>query len=325
MQGYTYEGAVDCTQLAKVEHLKGKTAIVTGGKILILQPWKELALRSHIQKGCNGLGEAYVRALVAIGVCIGDPDKERGIKIEQELNGTKFIRCDVTKWEEQVRLFEEAVAFSETGKISHVIANAGIHRPDDIFLYSGNHEEPKEPDLSVIDVNIKGTLYTAKLAAHHFIRQNGAGGLPEQDDTSLVLIGSGAAFLDCPRAPQYSGSKWAMRGIMHSLRRTAFYYGSRVNVISPWYVKTNILSDNDFKHVSSVGVKFAETEDASQCLLRILGDERVNGHSFFVSGKKWASNGYLDLDLEDYPNNPLIREIQEDQMKSAPVDLGLFV
>ncbi|CAG8221545.1 unnamed protein product [Penicillium salamii] len=305
MQGYTYEGAVDCTQLPKVEHLKGKTVIVTGGKILILQPWKEFALRSHIQKGCNGLGEAYVRALVAIG--------------------TKFIRCDVTKWEEQVRLFQDAVAFSETGKISHVIANAGIHRPDDVFLYSGDHEEPKEPDLSVIDVNIKGTLYTAKLAAHHFIRQNGAGGLPGQDDTSLVLIGSGAAFLDCPRAPQYSGSKWAMRGIMHSLRRTAFYYGSRVNVISPWYVKTNILSDDDFKHVFSVGVKFAETEDASQCLLRILGDEAVNGHSFFVSGKKRAPNGYLDLDLEDYPNSPLIREIQEDQMKSAPVDLGLFV
>ncbi|KAJ6149814.1 hypothetical protein N7471_001013 [Penicillium samsonianum] len=50
------------------------------------------------------------------------------------------------------------------GKISHVIANAGIHRPDDIFSYSGDHQEPKEPDLSVIDVNIRGTLYTAKLA-----------------------------------------------------------------------------------------------------------------------------------------------------------------
>lgn len=146
----------------------------------------------------------------------------------------KFVACDITKWDDQVRLFQEALLFSPTGKISHVVANAGIHRPDDVFSYSGDDEEPKEPNLSVIDVNIKGTLYTAKLAAHHFIRQNGTQSMPEQEDTSLVLIGSGAAFLDCPRSPQYCASKWAMRGIMHSLRRTAFYYGSRVNVISPW-------------------------------------------------------------------------------------------
>ncbi|KAK9325350.1 hypothetical protein V1517DRAFT_363615, partial [Lipomyces orientalis] len=56
-----------------------------------------------------------------------------------------------------------------------------------------------------------------------------------QDDTCLILIGSGAAFLDYPRTPQYCATKWAMRRIMHSLRRTAFNYGSCVNVISPWY------------------------------------------------------------------------------------------
>lgn len=61
-----------------------------------------------------------------------------------------------------------------------------------------------------------------------------------------------------------------MRGIMHSLRRTAHHYGSRVNVISPWYVRTNILSEEAFQHVSDVGVQFAEREDAGKCLLRIL-------------------------------------------------------
>jgi len=77
-----------------------------------------------------------------------------------------------------------------------------------------------------------------------------------------------------------------------------------------------------------VGVEFAKAEDAGQCLLRILGDVNMNGHSSFVSGRKWAPNGYLDLDLEDYPQSALIQEIQADQMKSAPVHLsllGLFV
>ncbi|KAJ6186422.1 Short-chain dehydrogenase/reductase SDR [Penicillium mononematosum] len=306
MQEYTHTGPIDCNKPINVENLKGKTAIVTGG--------------------ANGLGEAYVRALVAAGVkvCIGDPDVQRGSKLEKELSGTKFIRCDVAKWSDQVDLFRQAALFSPTGRISHVIANAGIHREDEVFSYAGDDQEPEEPNLSVIDVNIRGVLYTAKLAAHYFIRQNGTEASEKQEDSSLVLIGSGAAFLDCPRSPQYSASKWAMRGIMHSLRRTAHFYGSRVNIISPWYVKTNILSEDVFNHVSNVGVEFAKAEDAGQCLLRILGDVNINGHSLFVSGRKWAPNGYLDLDLEDYPQNALIQEIQEDQMKSAPVSLGLF-
>ncbi|RJE23289.1 NAD dependent epimerase/dehydratase family [Aspergillus sclerotialis] len=307
MQGYKHAGPVDCNGPFKTERLKGKTAIVTGG--------------------ASGLGEAYVRALVSAGayVCIDDPNMEKGSMLEKELHGyTKFIPCDVANWNDQVRLFREAASFSPSGRISYVVANAGIHGPDEVFLYSGDNKEPTEPNLTIIDVNIRGSLFTTKLATHYFMRQNLQKASSEQEDTCLVLIGSGAAFLDCPRTPQYCASKWAMRGIMHSLRRTAFYYGSRVNLISPWYVKTGILSDDAFAHVASVGVKFAEASDAAQCLLRILSDTSINGHSLFVSGRKWASNGYLDLDLEDYVGNALIQEMQEDQMKSAPPSLGLF-
>lgn len=174
-------------------------------------------------------------------------------------------------------------------------------------------------------MNITGTLYTAKLAFHHFVKQNGTEPSPSQQDTCLVLIGSGAAFLDCPRAPQYSASKWAARGIMHSLRRTAHYYGSRVNVISPWYVRTSILSEEAFRNVAGVGVEFATVEDAGRCLLRILGDAGVNGHSFFVCARKWApESGFVDLGIDDY-DSELIQEIQRDQLLSAPVEAGLFI
>lgn len=33
----------------------------------------------------------------------------------------------------------------------------------------------------------------------------------------------------------------------------------------------------------------------------------------------------MDLDLDDYLGNSLVNEIQDDQVKSAPVSLGLFV
>ena len=124
------------------------------------------------------------------------------------------------------------MAFSPTGKIQYVVPNAGIAIADDVFSFEP--EAPKKPALAPISVNLIGALYTIKLALHYFMKQNGTTASPEQEDTCLVLMGSGAAFLDCPRGPQYAATKWGMRGIMHSLRRTAFYYGSRVNVISPW-------------------------------------------------------------------------------------------
>ncbi|KAJ5823677.1 adam [Penicillium robsamsonii] len=289
------------------QNAKGKTAIVTGG--------------------ANGLGEAYVRALVAAGaiVVIGDRDVARGRNLEEELKGTKFIECNTANWDDQVRMFQEAASFSPTGKVSFVIANAGIHRQDEVFSYAGDGRMPEKPDLATIDVNLVGTLYTSKLASHYFIAQNGQEPSKSQEDTCLILIGSGAAFLDCPRAPQYCATKWAMRGVMHSLRRTAFYYGSRVNIISPWYVKTNILSEEAFAHITSVGVQFAEASEAGQCLLHILSDSTINGRSFFVCGKKWSPKGYMDLELEDYQGNSLVQSIQEDQVKSAPVEMGLFV
>ena len=143
-----------------------------------------------------------------------------------------FIECDTISWKDQVKLFETAKNLSPTGRIHYVVANAGIAGQDEVFSYDASG--PKEPNLKVVDVNLKGVLYTAKLASHYFISQNGETETDQQDDTCLVLIGSGAAILDCPRSPQYQATKYGMRGIMHSLRRTAHHYGSRVNVLAPW-------------------------------------------------------------------------------------------
>ncbi|KAI4618001.1 hypothetical protein J4E83_006334 [Alternaria metachromatica] len=307
MPGSTPTRPVDCTIDFDVSHLAGKTAVVTGGG--------------------SGLGEAYVRALVNAGVkvCFGDRDVHRGQQLASELKDCRFIHCDVTNWDDQVRLFNEATSLSPTGKIDYVVANAGIIHADDVFKFEGPSQPPQKPNLDIISVNLNGALYTTKLASHYFMTQNGTSPSPSQTDTCLILIGSGAAYLDCPRGPQYSASKYAMRGIMHSLRRTAYYYGSRINMISPWYVRTGILSHDDFDAVEKAGVQFATTEDAGQCLLRILSDASVNGRSLFVSARKWAERGYVDLDLDEYPGNGLLEEIQADQVKFAPVEAGLFV
>ncbi|OBS22584.1 hypothetical protein FPOA_08920 [Fusarium poae] len=288
MPPYQISGPVNCDIDFSTEQLVGKTAIITGG--------------------ASGIGEAYARALHRSGavVAIGD-------------------RCDATKWEDQVRLFKEAEQSSPSGKISYVIVNAGITKADQTFTFDGLGKEPQKPDLQIIDVNLKGSLYTAKLAMYYFVSQNGTQPHKDQEDTCLILVSSGAGFVDVPRAPEYSSTKWAVRGIMHALRRTAFYYGSRVNAIAPWYIRTSILSKEQFDEVGSSGVELATCEDAGECALRILSDSSFNGRTLFVCARKWAPRGYIDLGIEDYPDSSLLQEIQEDQMRNAPVELGLFL
>ena len=45
----------------------------------------------------------------------------------------------------------------------------------------------------------------------------------------------------------------------------------------------------------------------------------------FLAPRKWASGGYLDLDLDDFGEGTFLAEVQEDQMKGAPVEEGLFL
>ncbi|KAL7758457.1 hypothetical protein ACKLNR_010884 [Fusarium oxysporum f. sp. zingiberi] len=305
MPPYHISPPVNCDIDFNEDQIAGKVAIITGG--------------------ASGIGEAYVRALHSSGakVVIGDKNAIAAGKLTSELTGSKFVQCDATVWEDQVRLFKEAAQVSPSGKIHYVIANAGTTKEDQTFTFDGKDQEPQKPDLQVIDVNLKGALYTSKLAMHYFVSQNGTEVNKDQEDTCLILISSGAGFLDVPRSPEYSSTKWAVRGIMHALRRTAFYYGSRVNVIAPWYIRTGILSKDQFDQVEKSGVELATAEDAGECALRILSDTSINGRTLFVCARKWAPRGYMDLNIEDYPEG-LIQEIQEDQMRNAPVDLGLF-
>jgi NAD(P)-dependent dehydrogenase (short-subunit alcohol dehydrogenase family) len=48
-----------------------------------------------------------------------------------------FVQCDVTKWDDQLQLFEKAKSFSPTGRVHYVIANAGITGHDDVFTFDG--------------------------------------------------------------------------------------------------------------------------------------------------------------------------------------------
>jgi len=89
---------------------------------------------------------------------------------------------------------------------------------------------PQEPALTTIDVNLKGLLYTTKLATHYFRRFQKRDGA---SDRCLILKSSVAGFVDWPKALQYPASKAGVRVLMKCLRRTVWKHGIRVNVVAP--------------------------------------------------------------------------------------------
>lgn len=216
MAAYDPKRIVDSSSTYDASQLAGKSVVVTGG--------------------CSGLGEEFVRKFVAAGayVTIGDLAEDRGKHLVTELGGkdkAAFVRCDVTNWLDQLNLFKTAIASSPSQSLDIVVANAGIAGQDDIFGDTvGTDGEPVQPDLKILNVDLIGVMYTAKLALHYLPRQ------PEgpSRDRCLIMTASLAGYLDLPGAPQYNSAKWGVRGLMGCLRRTMPGQAMRVNIIAPW-------------------------------------------------------------------------------------------
>lgn len=134
-------------------------------------------------------------------------------------------------WEQQLEGFKAAAANSPSKSVDIVVANAGIAIHDDLFQLDDT-EEPTKPELKVLKVNIIGVAYTVKLARHYFNKGD------QSRDKALILKASLAGYLDLGGATQYNASKYGVRGMLSSLRKSDL---SRVNLLAPWLVRSCII------------------------------------------------------------------------------------
>ena len=173
IEKYTYNGPIDHTVPIDSSRVAGKSVIITGG--------------------ANGIGETCVRHFAAAGanVTISDVNK-RGYEIADELNKkhgperTVFVEVDIRDWDQQKNIFDTAL--TKFGAIDIVIANAGISRSsgDSLWNLDDPNEEPVKPDLRIMDVNLKGSFYTWKLAVHYWRKQKES----EDRDRCFIITGS---------------------------------------------------------------------------------------------------------------------------------------
>lgn len=188
--------------------LKGKIVVITGAS--------------------SGIGEAMAKVYSEMGakVVLGARSEEKLAELTTEIRNqggeAAYCATDVTKSEDCKRLIDTAVeAF---GGIDVLICNAGISMRaifDDV-------------DLSVLhrlmDVNFWGTVYCSKYALPYLQKSKG----------SLVGISSVAGLHGLPGRTGYSASKYAMTGLLETIRIENIKKGLHVMVACPGFTASNV-------------------------------------------------------------------------------------
>lgn len=177
-------------------------------------------------------------------------------------------------------MFEKTV--ENHGRIDIVLGNAGIDEvAEDAFLDTFDDAgKLKAPTLVVLDVNIRGAIYTTKLALSYFRRLGVKG--------SLVLTGSAASYLDTPGIPVYNAAKHGVIGLVRSLRDTLKQEDLvRANVVAPWFTLTPFTAK-----VAGVwqekGLPVNTPEEVARALVYLGLNRDYHGKSLYVSNGKYT-------------------------------------
>ncbi|HGO4118918.1 TPA: SDR family oxidoreductase [Staphylococcus aureus] len=175
----------------------------------------------------SGIGEAIATLLHEEGVKVilagRNKDKLQNVANQLAQDSVKVVPTDVTKKEEVDELIK--IAQQTFGGLDIVINSAGQMLSSKITDYQVDEWD------SMIDVNIKGTLYTTQAALPTML---------EQSSGHLINIASISGFEVTKSSTIYSATKAAVHTITQGLEKELAKTGVKVTSISPGMVDTAI-------------------------------------------------------------------------------------
>ncbi len=175
----------------------------------------------------SGIGEAIATLLHEEGVKVilagRNKDKLQNVANQLAQDSVKVVPTDVTKKEEVDELIK--IAQQTFGGLDIVINSAGQMLSSKITDYQVDEWD------SMIEVNIKGTLYTTQAALPTML---------EQSSGHLINIASISGFEVTKSSTIYSATKAAVHTITQGLEKELAKTGVKVTSISPGMVDTAI-------------------------------------------------------------------------------------
>jgi NAD(P)-dependent dehydrogenase (short-subunit alcohol dehydrogenase family) len=230
-----------------------------------------------ITGGGRGIGAATARRAAAAGwtVCLSyRAEADAAVAVAREVGG-RAVRADVTVEADVVALFEAADAL---GPVTAAVANAGVVAPkarvDELDAARVRH---------VLEVNVVGTILTAREAVRRMsTRHGGAGG-------AIVTVSSAASRLGSPgEYVDYAASKGAVDSFTLGLAREVAAEGVRVNAVRPGIIDTGIHTPGRLERVgpaTPVG-RAGTAAEVAAAIVWLLSDEAgyCTGSILDVSG-----------------------------------------
>lgn len=167
----------------------------------------------------RGLGAAVARSLDGLGVRLALASRSGD---DLGIEGAVASACDVREPSQLETLAGDAA--ERLGGIDIVVANAGVGAYGEFLDLDPDWME------EMIDVNVKGTLYTVRTVLPYLLRS---------DTADLVVVSSIAG----QRAPEeeavYAASKFAQVGFMRALDHELWGKGVRCSIVCPGGIATD--------------------------------------------------------------------------------------
>ena len=217
-----------------MERLEGKVALVTGAS--------------------GGIGAAVARSLADQGVRLGLASRSGA---DLGIDGAVARPCDVRDPAAIRALTDEVV--ERFGRLDVAVVNAGVGS------YGPFLDLPDDEMEEIVDVNVKGTLYTLRAALPHLLRSEGA---------DVVTIASEAGRRGLPFEAVYCASKFAQVGLTRALDHELRPQGIRCTNVCPGGVATEFAMGRGRTHDMPELQQMMSPEDVADAVLFVLTRSR---------------------------------------------------